>query len=75
MLYPIVNPLGSVHYSSKILVPSLTDTQVMCSLVFPSLDDIYCIEVQNLDISGQKLGIEDQNLGIRGQKFGIKSQN
>ena len=35
MLYPIVNPFGSIHYISKISVPS--------GYELPRLDDIYCM--------------------------------
>ena len=43
MPYPIVKPLRSIHYTSKISAPYCTDVQVMSSPVFSSLDDIYCI--------------------------------
>ena len=42
MPYPIVNPLGSIHYTSKYQSPHCTDAEVMSSPVSPSLDDIYC---------------------------------
>ena len=44
MPYPIVNPLGSIHYTSKISVPSLYWCSGYELPVFPSLDDIYCID-------------------------------
>ena len=44
MPYPIVNPLRSIHYTSKISVPSLYWCSGYELPVILSLDDIYCID-------------------------------
>ena len=44
MPYPIVNPLESIHYTSKISVPSLYWCSGYELPIFPSLDNIYCID-------------------------------